>query len=198
VKEVHIAPGEELLVPIEIDLRGFAVGQQIEFELNAYNLGAGPGGFLPQNHNHVLIRVVRETARHLIKSSRDRAGALADTQTHRPTKRRMQLIAESLDKAVTPVLWLDDNKVRKNVGVTVFAFTQIAIHEINHLLDDHIARNDKIVLDELARNLTDACRMLAKTVNGDAGDIQDGDENRAAGDYVGAVHDYRKAWQDSD
>lgn len=194
VKEVNLAPGQELLVPVEIDLRGFAVGQQLEFELNAYNIGAGPAGFLPQNHNHVIIRITRETARHLIKSGRDRVNALADTQTRRATKRRLQLIAELLDKAVTPAAWQDDNKLRKLVGVAVFAFVQSAAKDIEHLLDDNIAKGDKIILDEVARNLSDAARILAKTANGDADEIQEGDEERAAGDYPGAIHDYGHAW----
>lgn len=194
VKEVNVAPGEELLVPIEIDLHGFAVGQQLEFELNAYNLGAGPGSFLPQNHNHVLIRVTRETARHLIKSARDRANALAATQTNRGLKRRLELLGDTLDKTLIPALWLDDNKVRKVLGVTVFALTQAAVLEIDSLLNGNVSHNDKIVLDELARNLSDADRILAKAVNGDADDIKDGDDDRANGNYARAINDYKHAW----
>ncbi len=131
VKEVQIGAGEELLVPIEIDLRGFAVGQALDFELNAYDLGAGGGAFLPQNGN----------------------------------------------------------------GANIFAHTENAVQRILAAIDSGVDRNTKIALDTLARNLTDAARILAQANHGDASDIADGDDLRAAGQYKPAIGSYKHAWQ---
>ncbi len=194
-KEVVVAPGEEILVPVEIDLRGFAVGQQLEFELTAYDLGAGPEAFLPQNRNHVLLRIIRETAKHLEDGARTQAATIAGTQTDKGAKKRIQEVAKLIEKATSPDLWIDANRVKKGGGASVFAHSQAAVNQLMALLDSGISLADKAALDGIARNLSDACRILAKTVNGDAGDIQAGDDNRAAGDYSGAINHYKHAWQ---
>ena len=60
----------------------------------------------------------------------------------------------------------------------------------------------KAALDTIARNLSDADRILAETANRAAGGgnqdlINEGDEERADGEYANAVEKYRKAWQQS-
>lgn len=193
-KEVVVAPGEEVLVPINIDLGSFAIGQVLDFELTAYDLGAGGGAFLPQNRNHVLLRIVRETALHLENDARAKAAAIAAAQGDMKNKSRIDEVVKALDKALGGA-WLDDNHVKKGSGANVFAHTETAVHHLMLALDADISRNDKIALDTLARNLTDAARILAKANNGEAGDIQSGDDHRAAGDYKSALNAYKHAWQ---
>lgn len=195
VKEVVIGPGEEILVPVVIDLHAVPVGQEVEYELNAYDLGAGPAAFLPQNRNHVLLRVVRESAHHLKTVARTKAAALAGTQTSKAQRNRLEELVKQLDKALNPDLWLDPNRVKRAGGASVFAQTQAALNHVQQLLASPLSRNDKIVLDGIARGLSDSDRILAQTVQGDAGEIQEGDEDRARGDYRGAVNAYKHAWQ---
>ena len=194
VKEIAVAPGQEVLVPINIDLGAFAVGQELEFELTAYDLGAGDGAFLPQNRNHVLLQIVRETARHLEKDARTKASAIAAAQGDKKNKNRIDEVVKALDKSLGGE-WLDENHVKNGNGASVFAHTETAVQQIILALDASISRVDKIALDTLARNLTDATRMLAKANNGEVGDIRSGDDNRAAGDYKSAINSYKHAWQ---
>jgi len=63
-EKVAVQPGEEILVPIKVDLRGFAPGQQLVFVLDAFNLNAADP-FAPDNHNYVELHIIRQTARNL-------------------------------------------------------------------------------------------------------------------------------------
>lgn len=193
-KQVNLAPGEELLVPIEIDLHDFAVGQPLDFQLDAYDMGAGGDAFLPKNHNHVLIHIIRQTARNLEMDARNQAAAIAAAQSNKQLQKKIADVVKDIEKALSGD-WLDDNHVKRGGGASVFAHTMDAVQRIMAALDAGISREDKIALDALARNLTDAARILAKANNGNPIDIAAGDDNRAAGEYKGAVNTYKHAWQ---
>ncbi len=192
VKEVDVAPGQELLVPVNIDLRGFAVGEPLEFELNAFDLGAGGDAFLPANRNHVQIRIVRQTALNLAQETLGQIRAVAALVPEKGLKKRVEAAAARVDQVVANNLWADPDHVKKN---NVFAHAQAAVNQLMALLDTDLPQPQKIALDTAARNLADAMRIVAKAANGDAASIQVGDDDRAGGDYKGAINAYKHAWR---
>lgn len=192
VKQVELAPGEELLVPVNIDLRDFAIGEQLEFELNAFDLGAGGDAFLPQNRNHVLIRIIRGTARSIDESAKVQVNGVAAGVAHKGMKKRIQQAAAMIANALNDKAWVGDNGVKKKGGAAVFAHADAAVNQLMALLDTCLNIEQKAALDDAARKLSDAARILAQTAGGN---LKRGDDNRAAGDYRGAIHAYKHAWQ---
>ena len=190
-KEVNLAPGEEMLVPVHIDLHGFAVGQHIEFEVNAYDLGAGTGAFLPQNRNHVLIRIVKHTARSLKQAAHAQIMNVAGN-VDGGLKKRVEAAATAVAHALNNGSWVDDNHLQKAGGAAVFGHDESAVNQLMSLLDTEMPLALKAKLDAAALKLSDSDRILTQGANGA---LQPGDDGRADGNYQAAIRAYKRAWQ---
>jgi hypothetical protein len=194
-QEVALAPGEEKIVDIHLNLAGTAPGQEVDFILDAFDMNAGPAAFNPANHNHVHLKIRRDTARRLTKAAMA-AVALARTQTVGNDGKKMDEIVKHLDQALKAKVWTDDNHLAAG-GAQVFAHDADASKELLRLLDGNLDPAAKAVLDEATRNLADAARILAQSAgaNSQSPSLDAGDIERAAGEYVDAIQDYKAAWQ---
>jgi hypothetical protein len=193
-RKVDLGPGDEYLHPVAIDLSELPVGQTVDFELNAYDLGAGDKSRLPQNRNHVVIRIMRASAKQLQQSARDRTAALAASIADKGAKKKLEEAVSDLNKALSGN-WVGENQIKKG-GPNIFASAESAVHRIMSAQEGEASREQKMALDAIARDLTDSARMLALGNNGNASDIAAGDDVRAAGEYKGAINTYRRAWKD--
>lgn len=198
VDRVHLEPGDEILVPIELDLADVLPGQEVVFVLDAFDLGAADP-FAPANHNHVELRIVRETARHLKKTGLTALNGMAPQVADRALRNRIEQTAKHIQQALTDAWWTDDNHLA-NDAAQVFAQEQAAVNHLVHLLETDLPLPVKTALNQIALQLTDADRILAETANRAAGGvaqdlINDGDAHRMAGDYSEAVNSYKHAWQ---
>jgi len=200
VKQVQLAPGEEALVPVQIDLHGFAVGQELDFILDAFDMNAGPGAFLPNNHNHIQLKIVRETARHLKKKVLAQLNGLAGGPVDKNVKNQLNELIKKLQKTLDDGNWADDNRLNKNGGAEVFAHDADIARKLLEHMRGNLPITIKSAMDDAIRALVDSDRILANTANADGGnanraDLRDGDADREAGDYPGAVNDYKRTWQ---
>jgi hypothetical protein len=201
-KEVVVAPGEEIVVPIELDLRGVPPGQQINFVLDAYDLGS-VNPFAPANHNYIELRVVRETARHLKTKALGAVVAVEALTVNRSLRNQLDAVAGHIQRALDAKLWLDENHLRVKGGARVFAQEKAAMEKLLHLLKSSLPLALKASLNDAVLELTDADRILAQTANQDAGGnpeaailIELGDQERLHGEYDEAIHAYAEAWSE--
>ncbi|HNQ88122.1 MAG TPA: CARDB domain-containing protein [Verrucomicrobiota bacterium] len=201
VEVVHLEPGEEVLVPIEVDLSGLLPGQAIGFIVEAFDLGA-PDPWAPANRNHVELVIVRETARNLKQDAQAILTALAPQTGDRALRNRLEAAAKHVQKALQPKGWADDSRLVRAGGAAVVAQELAAIRQVQGLLESRLPLALKVQLTDVALKLTDADRILAATAIRDAGGsavaaarLQEGDAARQQGDYEGAILSYFKAWQ---
>lgn len=199
-QQVHLDPGEEVLVPVEVDLHGVAPGQEVVFQLDAYDVSLGADGFLPANHNYVEIHIVRQSARGLKKAALASLNAISLQVTANSLRNRINEAAKKVQHALENPLWVDADHVRKGGGAQIFADEQSALNQVLQLLGANLPATVKDALNQLALQLTDADRILAEAANDAAGGIaqtliDQGDAQRVAGDYASAVGSYKNAWQ---
>jgi hypothetical protein len=197
-EQIHLEPGEEMLVPVELDLRGVPPGHEVRFVLDAYDLGAA-NPFAPANHNYIELRIVRQAARSLEQMARAQVNNVRQ-QVGGALQNRLDEIARQLDQALRDGLWTDANHVRRNGGAQVFASTETAVKQLLMLLDTDMPATLKEALNKAALDLTDAMRIVAETANQAGGgvgqfSINDGDAARLAGEYAEAIAAYKRAWQ---
>jgi hypothetical protein len=202
-QEVHLEPGEEVIVPVELDLRLLAPGQEAEFILDAFDVGA-IHPFTPANHNHVHLRIRRGIAQQLKTDALAILTAVRDEVTPRAWRNRIDEAANHIQLALGTKSWQGPNRLRKAGGAQVFAQEVAAISQLLQLLELELALSVKVKLNEVVLKLTDADRMLAQTANHDAEGqtkatelIQKGDEERQAGNYSEAVKAYLGAWKEA-
>lgn len=191
---VDVAPGEEVLIPIHVDLRAIPPGGEVIVQVDAYNLLAD-NPFGPDNHNHVQIVVRRAAARALKAQSHAMLQTLAANATG-GDKGKLSSAAKHLENALAPGNWVDANHITKKGGASVFAQELAAVNTLQNLLAGGLPTAVKAQIDEVIRNLTDADRILA-TSSGNAGAtfVGVGDAEREAGNYGAAITAYKHAWQ---
>ncbi|MHB0935401.1 MAG: CARDB domain-containing protein [Armatimonadota bacterium] len=197
---VELQPGEEMLVPVELHFPpDTAPGTVVEFQVDAFDVN-NPGN--PDGHNHVVLRVVFETARHLKTVALQHVNAAGAQTNSRPLGNRLDAVANHIDKALDDALWLDGSRLKPNGGSRVFAQELAAANALITLLSADLPLTLKVELDKVLRSLVDADRILAQTaivaVSGDpyAEDLlADGDAYRLAGEYAEAIESYHAAWQ---
>jgi hypothetical protein len=198
-KEVQLDPGEEILVPVDLDLAGVPLGQEVVFVLDAYVLGIGGDGFLPANHNHVEIHVVHQTPLNLKKTALATLNGLVAQVPNRALQNRIKEAAKAVDHALKSSFWNGVDRLDKSGGAQVFADEQAALNQVLLLLEADLPMTVKAPLNKLALDLTDADRILAQTADAASGGtaaalIDEGDAHRAAGQYLQAVVSYKNAW----
>lgn len=186
----ELNPGEEILVPVRVDLRGVLPGGQVIVIVDAFNLLAD-NPFAPENHNHVQLNIRRTSARALKAQTRDLLNGLAGASTG-GTRGKLQSAVNNLDNALKPSNWIDANHITKKGGASVFAAELAAVNTLLGLLDNDLPLGLKEQINTAVNNLTDADRILASNAGGNLGD---GDAARAAGDNAGAINAYKHAWQ---
>jgi hypothetical protein len=199
--QIEVKPGEQVMVPIQVNLRGFAVGQPLVFVLDAFDLGAA-NPLAPANHNHVELHIIRQTARNLKMNALADIVTLRDQTAKGPQRNNLDAVVNHIALALNPKSWLDDNHVRPAGGPAVFAQEKSAAEKILNLLEGNLPLTTKIALNEVLLKLNDADRILAQTANQEAGgipsaaaSIQSGDQSRTQGNYPEAIQDYLRAWQ---
>ncbi len=202
-KQVALQPGEELLVPIDLDLRAVPPGQAIDFVVDAFDLGAADP-YAPANHNYIELHVVRQTARNLKTEALAALVAVRDQTTNRALRNRLDAVASQIGLALKSKLWLDDNRVRQRGGESVFAAEKAAVQQLLQLLRADLPLAAKVDLNAVVLRLTDADRILAETANQDAGgnaeagtQIKKGDAQRIQGEYSEAISKYFEAWHEA-
>lgn len=197
-EEAELAPGEEVRVPVEMDLRGLPPGAVLEYLVEAVDTEG--------HRNHIVLRVIHTSARDLKAEALELASDLAASVSSRPLRQRLETVARHLDKALQIRRWHGKNHVIPNGGAAVFAQEQAAINQARALLDDRLPLEVKATLQEIVLKLVDADRILAQTALAEAEDIDedqaieaagqlaDGDADREAGAYTRAIEHYRRAW----
>lgn len=198
---VHLEPGEEVLVPIAVDLAGFLPGQAIGFVVDAFDLNSADP-LAPENRNHVELIIVRETARHLKQDAQAILAAVGSQTWDRALRNRLQAAAKHVGTALEPKSWSDDNRIAKAGGAAAVAQEKAAIQQVVALLRSSLPLALKVQLNDAALKLTDADRILAETAIQDAGGnavaaarLREGDAARQRGEYEAAIQSYFKAWQ---
>lgn len=186
---VVLDPGEEILVPVKVDLRGVPEGGQVIVIVDAFNVAPLPGND-PGAHNHVQFIVRRVSASALKAETRELLNGLAAASTG-GTRGKLQSAVRNLDNALKPSNWAGPNRLTKG-GASVFAQELSAVNTLLGLLDTDLPVGLKEQINNAVNNLTDADRTLASTVGGD---LSAGDAARAAGDNAGAINAYKHAWQ---
>ena len=201
-EEVELQPGEEILVPVLIHFPpGTLPGTVVVFQLDAYNLDADDPSS-PDARNHVVLRIVYETARNL-KSTALQQVIAAKTQTNsKPLGNRLDSIAGNISKALDDVSWIDDSSLQANGGSRVFAQELAAANNLVQILQAPMPVSVKVLLDNALRSLVDADRILAQTAivatSGNAAaksQLANGDASRLTGEYVDAIRSYHAAWK---
>ena len=197
---VHLEPGDGVIVPVEIDLRGMPDGAVVEFVVDAFNL-ADPGNV--NQREHVLLRVVKSTAKTDKAYVFNSLTALVGGLPKGPQANRFRNALKHLEAALDPKLWIDGNHVVRNSGERVFANEGFFDIAVSVLLPELPATLRAPVADAL-RTLVDCDRILAQTAEGEAIGLllpavqklrEQGDAAREAGQYADAIHFYKKAWQ---
>lgn len=196
-QEVVLGPGEEILVPVEINLHGVPPGGVVDFVLDVYDLGAADP-YAPANHNHIQLRVVRDSAKNLKKKALTTVEAVA-VGLNGGVRKQVETVARSIKQALQSDAWSGDSSLTKGGGAKVFAQEEAALNQLLHLLKSDVDVAEKAALNAAALQLTDADRILAQNAGGTNPDVRaligEGDAHRAAGDYHQAVVFYKKAWQ---
>jgi hypothetical protein len=200
-EKVDLAPGEEIIVPLKLDLSAVAPGQEVGFILDAFDLGAADP-YAPANHNHVHLRIKRTTAKKLKIESLALLGAVRAQLAPGARRNQVDEAARHIQLALESKAWLGDSRLKPAGGAQVFAQEGAAITSLLQLLASDLALSLKTSLNEAVLKLTDADKILAQTANqvagGDAGAtglILLGDLERQAGEYFDAIKEYRDAWQ---
>lgn len=197
---VHLEPGEGVIIPMEMDLRGMADGSVREFQVDAFDL-ATPGSVY--GHEHVLLRIVKTSARGIKRTAYSAMQGLVPAIPDRRVAEQFREALEHLDKALKPKLWRDDNHVRREGGEEVFereGFFDRRASQLLPALPAGVREQVAAILNELV----DCDRILADTARGEAPArwlpavqrlMDAADAARLAGDYPKAIHLYKKAWQ---
>ncbi|MBM3493157.1 MAG: hypothetical protein FJX72_02360 [Armatimonadetes bacterium] len=198
-KVVHLEPGEELIIPVELDLRGLPPGTPVEFQIDAFNL-ADPGNV--HQREHVLLRVVKTSAQANKIFALNSLTAIAGGLPKGPVANRFRNALKHLERALNPRLWVDANHIVRNGGAAVFAEEGFFDLAVTPLLPELPAGIRAQVADTL-RSLVDCDRILADTARGEAAALllpavqklmARADAAREAGHYAAAIHLYKLAW----
>lgn len=196
---VHLEPGEEVLIPVELDLRGLPEGAVVEFVLDAFDT-SGNG---VHDREHVLLQVVKGTPRGEKRHVSASLSALAPSLPKGATANRYRNALKHLEDALNPRLWRDGSHLHRAGGAQVFAkegFFDLAMTRLLPVLPGPV----KFQVAEGLRRLVDVDRALAAAAADEAAAlllpavqkfIDDGDAARRSGDYARAIHHYMKAWQ---
>lgn len=205
--QIDVAPGTEVIVPVVLDLRGIAPGAAVDYVVDAVDQFG--------NRNHVVLRVVRTSARTLVTEALAIADDLSDEMPTRALRQRIGNVSRHLDLALKPRGWIDNDHVVPNGGQQVLAQAANAARHAMELLAARVPLAGKVKLDALVRKLVDAERIIAGAAkpapanarHGDDDDEDDdgddhtpkdwmgaGDEAREQGHYVRAIEAYRRAW----
>jgi hypothetical protein len=202
-KQVDLQPGQEVLVPINLDLHALAPGQAIDFVVDAFDINAA-SPFAPAHHNYIELHLVRQTASNLKAEALATLALVRDQTTNRSLRNRLDAAANQIALALNPRFWLDGSRVRHGEGAAVFAAEKVAVQQLLKLLGTDLTLAAKANLNEVLLKLTDADRILAETANQDAGVntaaselIGEGDAERIDGEYSEAIQKYFKAWQEA-
>jgi hypothetical protein len=195
-----LQPGEVEEVPVRIAFApGTPVGTAAEYIVDAFDLGSG-APLLPANRNHVLIRVVFETPRHLKQVALNQLRNMQALVPDRDVKNRLDGIADKIARSLDPALWTDDSHLVPAAGSVVFAQEQAAMNQLLNLVP-RLPAAMRPGAEALAANHVDADRILAQVAAIASGrpdaeaDVAAGDLARQAGDYPAAIRRYADAWR---
>jgi hypothetical protein len=196
---VHLEPGEETVVRVDLDLRALPDGAAVDYIVDAFNL-ADPGN--TRTREHVLLRVVKTSARADKVYAFNTLTAIAAGLPKGATANKFRNALKHLEAALDPKLWRDNSHLVRNGGQRVFDEEGFFDRAVSPLLPDLPAGFRESVSDTL-RRLVDVDRALANTAAAEAGlllpavqkALAEADEARAAGEYADAIHLYKKAWQ---
>lgn len=196
---IHLEPGEERMVYVELDLRGFADGSVRQYQIDAFDL-ANPGS--PFGHQHVRLVIVKTQPLAEKRYYYDTLSALAPSLPRGVAKRYRNAL-EHLEKALNPRLWIDGSHLKREGGEQVFdaeGFFDIVMTKLLPELPSAV----RIQVAGALRSLVDVDRALAETARSQAPanrlpavqrHMAAGDAARRAGEYSEAIHHYKKAWQ---
>lgn len=199
-RELHLEPGEQVIIPVELDLRAFGDGSVRQVLVEAYDPNDPANA---QTREHVLLRVVKSSARHDKVYWLDELSSLAPSLPRGSVANRYRNALKHLEAALDPRLWVDGNRLVRNGGVQVFAHEGFFDFAMTRLLPE-LPRPVRLRVAEGLRALVDCDRILAQTAGNEAAAlllpavqklIGEADEARRAGDYTRAIHLYQKAWQ---
>lgn len=200
LERVRLEPGEEILLPFELDLSQVLPGQEVNFVVDAYDLSAADPS-AAQNRNHVHLRIIRETARTLKENAWIQLSGIPQQVADRALRSRIEQATRHVELALNHASWIDNNRLSRS-GAQVFAQEQAALQHLLQLLETDLPMVVKSALQKACLQLTDADRILAETANRAAAGIAqrliaDGDAQRSAGNYAAAVNSYKLAWQEA-
>jgi hypothetical protein len=189
---IHLEPGEEAVVPVQIDLAGMADGEMVEFMVEAFDLAN------LNNKNNVVLRIFKRTAQGLKKQALNDLNALIAGQQG-ALKNQLSEVAKKLQKELDAARWVGPNALVKNGGAEVFALDADVVRKLLQLMND-VARITKPGMDNIVRSLVDSDRIIADQANHAAGgvaraEMRDGDADREAGEYPDAIGGYKHAFQ---
>ncbi len=195
---LHLEAGGMAIVPVVIDLGAVPLGGVVDYQVDAFNL-ADPG-LSPNGHEHVLLRVVKATARANKEYVTAQMAALAAGLPRGAAANQFKAAVKHLREALEPRLWLDANHVRRGNGAEVFAMEGFFDRKAKALLP-LLPDSAKVAVEGALRTLVDCDRILAQTAVADAGGppaaralLAQADELRLSGDGD-AILLYRQAWQ---
>jgi hypothetical protein len=191
---LHLDPGEEFFFPVHLDL---PPGTDMVLRLDAYQ---DMDLVNPHKHNYIDLHIRVATAREL---KGDALGTLADwaADASGGLRGKLNSAVRNLDNALADANWDEDdeNVLTEAGGPSVFAAELAAANTLLGLLDSGLTADETDLINEVVLQLVDADRILADTAA--AGDlaaailIAQGDDQRLAGDYRGAMNTYKRAWQ---
>lgn len=196
--EAQVPPGGEIRVPVELDLRGVAPGVVMDYQVDAVDQFG--------NHNHIVLRVARTTAKQLKADALELAVELLDDMPTRALRNRVENLIRHLQFALRVRAWLGANQLLPNGGAQVLAQEAVAAQHALDLLRARLPLEAKVRLNSLVRLLVDADRILAETALAGAPELaeedvveaaawlQAGDVAREQGRYGRAIEAYRRAW----
>ncbi len=196
LRDLHLEPGEEAIIPIELDLSGFGDGSVRQILVDVFD----PAN--PQTREHVLLAVVKTSAQLEKRFWLDELSALAPTLPRGSVANRYRNALKHLEAALNPRLWVDGNHVVRGAGVQVFAREGFFDFAMTAILPE-LPRPVRLRVAEALRSLVDCDRILAQTAANEMALLlpavqklmAEADEARRAGDYGRAIHLYQKVWQ---
>lgn len=196
---VVIEPGQEIRVPVAIDLAGLPPGAKLDYLLVAVDQFG--------NRNHVVVQVTHATAKGLKIEAAAMANRLAGEMPTRALRQRMENVAKHIEQSLRIRRWLNENEVSAHGGSAVFAQEMAAVAQATSLLGARLPVAVKNQINAILLKLTDADRILASHAIAAAGEDLDedlmvdaaellgaGDQARETGRYARAIETYRRAW----
>jgi hypothetical protein len=195
---LHLEAGGMAIVPVVIDLGALPLGAVVEYQVDAFDLADTT--LSPNGHEHVLLRVVKTTARANKAYVTAQMTALAAGLPRGAAANQFRTAVKHLQTALEPRLWIDANHVRRGSGAEVFAMEGFFDRKATDVLP-LLPESAKVAVEGALRTLMDCDRILAQTAVADAGGppaaralLAQADELRLNGDG-NAIRLYRQAWQ---